>query len=147
MAQSSLDQINIVARDLDATVAFYRILGVQLRDPIRTEGGEAFHANSMPASGASLEADSERFARVWNRGWESEAELAGRIVIGLRVADRAAVDRLAEEVVRSGYRLLQPPYDAFWGARYAIVEDPDGIAVGLMSPADDAHRSPPPDFS
>ena len=27
-------------------------------------------------------------------------------------------------------------YDAFWGARYAIVEDPDGHTVGLMGPID-----------
>jgi uncharacterized glyoxalase superfamily protein PhnB len=39
---------------------------------------------------------------------------------------------------------LQPPWDAFWGARYAIVEDPDGIAVGLMSPISPDRRSPPP---
>jgi hypothetical protein len=40
---------------------------------------------------------------------------------------------------------LQPPYDAFWGARYAIVEDPDGIAVGLMSPISPDFKSVPPD--
>ena len=34
--------------------------------------------------------------------------------------------------------------DSFWGARYAIVEDPDGIAVGLMSPISAKHRAPPP---
>jgi uncharacterized glyoxalase superfamily protein PhnB len=39
---------------------------------------------------------------------------------------------------------LQAPFDAFWGARYAIVEDPDGIAVGLMSPISANRRSPPP---
>ena len=44
----------------------------------------------------------------------------------------------------AGYRGLQSPYDAFWGARYAMVEDPDGVAVGLMSPVTDEHRSPPP---
>jgi len=38
----------------------------------------------------------------------------------------------------------QAPYDAFWGARYAIVEDPDGNAVGLMSPIDPDRRTAPP---
>lgn len=143
---SSLDQINIVANDLHATVAFYRMLGVDLQTPIAAADGAPFHTSSKPAPGAVLEADSPRFARVWNQGWEGEERLAGRVVIGLRVADRAAVDRLAEEIVRAGYRALQPPFDAFWGARYAIVEDPDGIAVGIMSPADAEHRSPPPGF-
>jgi len=37
-----------------------------------------------------------------------------------------------------------PPYDAFWGSRFAVVTDPDGNAVGLMSPRDDAFRGPSP---
>ena len=41
-------------------------------------------------------------------------------------------------------RSQQPPFDAFWGARYAIVEDPDGNSVGLMSPVDPTRRSPMP---
>jgi hypothetical protein len=32
----------------------------------------------------------------------------------------------------------------FWGARYAIIEDPDGIAVGVMSPISADRKSPPP---
>ncbi len=143
---ATLDQINIVAGDVDATLAFYRMLGVDLADPVRTPAGEPFHVNSVSADGATLEADSTAFARVWNRGWQGEVELAGRVVIGLRVADRATVDRLVEMVVEAGRKVLQPAHDAFWGARYAIVEDPDGIAVGIMSPADEAHKSPPPGF-
>ena len=38
------------------------------------------------------------------------------------------------------------PSDAFQGARYAIVEDPDGNPVGLMSPIDAElrHLAAPP---
>ncbi len=43
-----------------------------------------------------------------------------------------------------GHRSLHPPSDGFWGARYAIVEDPDGRAVGLMSPVEDRYRSAVP---
>jgi hypothetical protein len=35
-------------------------------------------------------------------------------------------------------------YDAFWGARYAIVADPDGSDVGLMSPIDEQRQTWPP---
>ena len=45
----------------------------------------------------------------------------------------------------AGYPSQQEPYDTFWGSRYAILEDPDGNAVGLMSVPDPARRSPPPD--
>jgi len=144
MADARFDQVNIVAADLEATVAFYRRLGIDLHEPFRTAGGAPFHTSSRAAEGGLIEADSPAFAQVWNQGWRGESELAGRVVIGLRVADRGEVDRLYREATAAGGKGLQPPYDAFWGARYAIVEDPDGIAVGLMSPADEAHRSPPP---
>lgn len=36
------------------------------------------------------------------------------------------------------------PCDAFWGARFAVVADPDGRDVGLMSSSDAEHRSSPP---
>jgi uncharacterized glyoxalase superfamily protein PhnB len=45
----------------------------------------------------------------------------------------------------AGYKGLQAPFDAFWGARYAVVEDPNGIAVGLMSPSDPNRRYWPPE--
>jgi hypothetical protein len=42
----------------------------------------------------------------------------------------------------AGYAGQQAPFDAFFGARYAIVTDPDGNAVGIMSPRDPARQSP-----
>jgi uncharacterized glyoxalase superfamily protein PhnB len=138
------DQLNIVSADFDAALAFYRVLGVEIQEPARNAQGEPFHASHRPAQGAALEVDSPGFARIWNRGWADQAGLAGLILIGLRVEDRDSVDRLYEAAMRAGHQGLQPPCDGFWGARYAIVEDPDGRAVGLMSPVDDRYRSAPP---
>ena len=59
-------------------------------------------------------------------------------------ASRDAVDERYAELVAAGHPGRQPPYDTFWGARYAVVEDPDGNPVGLMSPVDPARRSAPP---
>ncbi len=144
MPSPVFDQLNLISDDLDATVRFYRQLGIKLGDPARTEAGEPFHASGPGGGGAQLEGDSSAFARVWNQGWQQEADLNGRVVVGLRVADRAEVDRLYGEIIAAGHKGLQPPFDAFWGARYAIVEDPNGLAVGLMSPRDGRHQAPPP---
>jgi uncharacterized glyoxalase superfamily protein PhnB len=143
---TKLDQLNIISADMEATLLFYRRLGIQMDDPARTVAGEPFHANSEGA-GASLEVDSPDFARAWNQGWKDEADLNGRVLVGLRVASRAEVDRLYAESTAAGHRGLHPPEDAFWGARFAIVEDPNGIAVGLMSPRDGPQRPPPPEFA
>jgi len=71
--------------------------------------------------------------------------LAGRTVIGFGVQARTDVDEIFRDMTDAGYRGLQEPHDAFWGSRYAIIEDPDGIAVGLMSPMSPDKKSPPPD--
>lgn len=66
-------------------------------------------------------------------------------MVGFGVGARENVDRLHGDMTAAGYRSLQVPYDAFWGARYAVIEDPDGIAVGLMSDISADRKSPPPD--
>ena len=146
MTATRFDQLNIVSNDLDATVAFYRRLGVAFGEPARTSAGAPFHANAR-SGGAALEGDSADFARFWNEGWKNEANLTGRILVGLRVAERSDVDRLYGEITAAGHKGLQQPTDGFWGARYAIVEDPNGIAVGLMSEATGPHGPPPPEFT
>jgi uncharacterized glyoxalase superfamily protein PhnB len=56
---------------------------------------------------------------------------------------RDAVDGRYDELTADGFPGRQAPYDAFWGARYAIVADPDGRDVGLMSPIDPDRRYTP----
>ena len=143
---AQVGQVNIVSDDLQATIAFYRRLGIAMGEPARTSAGEPFHTNSAGAEGALLEADSSTFARAWNAGWNDEPNLAGRVLLGVHVDSRAEVDRLFAELTAVGHRGLQEPYDAFWGARFAVVEDPNGVAVGLLSPRDGPHGPPPPEF-
>ena len=112
---------------------FLSRLGVSLTEPPKNKAGEFFHANGDVEGGLHLDLDSSAFAQVWNKGWSGRPDLVGRVVLGFRVSSRPAVDRVYAELTGAGHRGLQPPYDAFWGARYAVVEDPNGIAVGLMS--------------
>jgi uncharacterized glyoxalase superfamily protein PhnB len=142
MAGVRFNQINLVARDLDETLAFYRRLGLDIADEgvWRTQSG-AHHAKAGPDSEVDLEFDSQKLAHAYNAGFAAER---GRVVIGLALESREAVDLLWANLIAEGAQGLQPPFDAFWGARYAIVEDPDGNPVGLMSPIDPARRSPPP---
>ncbi|MCA9820984.1 MAG: VOC family protein [Dehalococcoidia bacterium] len=140
-----LDQVNIIGGDLEATLAFYRMLGLEIREERvwRTETG-AHHANAE-GEGIDLDFDSSRFAPHFNAAWAGHEDLAGRAIIGFRVSASDDVDARYATLTAAGYRGLQPPFDAFWGARYAIVEDPDGLAVGIMGPVEPARRSPPPE--
>ncbi|MGH6957943.1 MAG: VOC family protein, partial [Caulobacteraceae bacterium] len=119
----------------------YRLLGVEARDVWQGDNGQQ-HASGVSATvdGFTLEFDSTAMAAEWNRGWVGRADLAGRVVAGFEVADRSEVDRIYAKLTGEGHRGLQPPYDAVWGARYAVVEDPDGLALGLMSRVGEAQR-------
>lgn len=145
-----LGQLNIVSGDLDRSIAFYRLLGVETPDGQiwRTASG-AHHANGKAAAAGNaavgVDFDSPRLAGTWNAGWAGRGDLAGRIVLNFFTASRPAVDALHARLTAEGHRALQAPYDAFWGARYAVIEDPDGIAVGIMSPISGEYRSPPPE--
>ena len=45
----------------------------------------------------------------------------------------AKVDELYERAVEAGYEGEKPPWDAFWGQRYALLGDPDGVRVNLYA--------------
>lgn len=131
-----LDQVNLVVKDMEAMAAFYARLGLEM------QGGspewDPHHRSARAEGGLDLDLDSREFAAVWNRGWPAADSGA---VLGFRLPTRGAVDELYGQLTGDGYAGQQPPYDAFWGARYAVVQDPDGNAVGLMSPSDPEHRS------
>lgn len=140
-AGALLNQLNLVVRDVAASVAFYRLAGL----PIDAEPA-AFHVAVHFPNGFLLELDSTGFVGEWDTGWPGG--VGGNAVIGLAVDSRDEVDHRYRALTGAGHRGRQPPYDAFWGARYAIVEDPDGYPVGLMSPIDPVRKfwppSPPP---
>lgn len=132
-----LTQLNVIVKDMDATVAFYRRLGLQFdAEP------NAGHVEIYFANGFRLELDTATSTEKWNTGWR--AGTGGGNVIGFALESRESVDAIYNDLTAAGYRASQPPYDAFWGARYAVVDDPDGNGVGLMSPLDKARKFWPP---
>jgi catechol 2,3-dioxygenase-like lactoylglutathione lyase family enzyme len=136
----NLSQVNLIVRDMPRSLAFYRRLGLTI-----DEGSDRVwarhHASCRTPNGIRLEFDSEAFAHQW--GWQGSPG-AGMGVLFFDVPTREDVDRIFADLTQTGAKVHKPPEDAFWGQRYAIVEDPDGHAVGLMSPLDPARRFAPP---
>jgi hypothetical protein len=79
-----LDQLNLVARDIDATVAFYRLLELPIEDPGGDwpPGSGARHVEVGTHGGASLEFDNVRSAGVWHRGVRDAPEAVPVVVVG-----------------------------------------------------------------
>jgi uncharacterized glyoxalase superfamily protein PhnB len=142
-----LNQIDLVVRDMDATIAFYRALGVDIPESAiwRTPSG-IHHVDVTMPGGLTMHWDSPALAKVYNRGWREPTGMGTRGVLSFKVASRDDVDRIHQKLTALGHQSSQPPFDAFWGARYAIVEDPDGNHIGIMSDSDPARRGAPPEL-
>jgi predicted lactoylglutathione lyase len=134
----TFNQVNLIVRDMDKTLAFYRRLGLT----IEAEPG-AEHVGVTFPNGMSMDFDSVGFVPMWDSAWKGAT--GGSTVLGFSAASREAVDDLYATLTKDGYVGRQPPYDAFFGARYAMVEDPDGNPVGLMSPRDLERNTWPPE--
>jgi catechol 2,3-dioxygenase-like lactoylglutathione lyase family enzyme len=128
-------QVNLVVRDLARSLEFYRRLGwsAQPAGP---------HAAFIFDDGVRVELDEYEFAQTWNRA--ATAPPGGGSVLVLTVEPRDEVDALTQRLAEAGHPVVQRPYDAFWGSRVAVVADPDGHQIGLMSPIEEERRSWPP---
>lgn len=129
--------VHIFFRDLAATMDFYRRLGMVFEPWV-----EHF-ARAMLPNGQSFEFGSAELSRAYDPGWR-EPSGAGANALQFRLGSREAVDALFAELTGAGYHGHLPPIDAFWGCRYAEVDDPDGNIVGLQSPRDPDRAGPPP---
>ena len=121
-----LAQVNLIVSDLERSRRFYARLGWRFQ----MMGDQALIA-AVPG-GLLVALHLPEFTRTWNTGYEGVT--GGSVVLDVDVPDRETVDRLHAELVGDGHRSPQPPFDAFFGSRYSIIEDPDGNLIGLKSP-------------
>ena len=131
-----VDQLNVIVQDMDAAVDFYRRLGFEVPDTLPE--WQPHHRTVTSGDGFDVDLDSPDFAMTWggvDRG----------VVIGVRTSEREAVDERYEALTAAGYEVLKAPYDAFFGARIAVVRDRDGNTYAVMSPIDEAYRTASPE--
>src|ERR1700733_4339325 len=117
VAPVSLDQLNLVVSNVEASRAFYARLGLDFgdeRDPVWA----AHHVSALAGENAppvDVDLDSETFATKWDEGWPGGAG----IVLGFKVDTRQGVDELVAALAAAGATVQQHPYHPFWGAREA----------------------------
>jgi len=121
-----LNAIGIVASDVERSVAFYRLLGVEL-----SEIGEG-HLEAKLPSGIRLMLDSEDVIRSFRPDWTREA--GNQLALAFACSSPGEVDELYERVTSAGFDGEKEPWDAFWGQRYAQLSDPDGVPVDVFAP-------------
>lgn len=132
-----LDAIGIVTTDMPASLAFYRLLGLDV--PAGAES--APHVEVALPGGMRVLWDTEEVMRSFDPAWTRPAGGGERVGLAFRCAGPAQVDAVYEALTGAGHRGHLKPWDAVWGQRYAVVLDPDGTGVSLYADVD-ADRSP-----
>ena len=119
--------IGIVVADMDRTLAFYRMLGLEFTGEV--DGG---HVEAVLPGGSRLMFDTEEIMRSFDPSFESPPA-PGRISLAFECGSPGAVDETFAAVAAAGSQIHLEPFDAFWGQRYATVIDPDGNHIDLYA--------------
>lgn len=121
-----LDMIGLVVKDIGASLAFYRSVGIQVPDSFEGPYCEA----TLPG-GIRISWNTEELMKEMG-GWVPPA--GQRIGLAFLCESPAGVDAKFAELRSAGYESEKEPWDAFWGQRYAQIKDPDGNVVDLFAP-------------
>lgn len=121
-----LNAIGIVASDMDRSIRFYRLLGLDV-----PETPQEGHIDAFLANGVRLMLDSEDVVRSFRPEWSRTT--GNQIGIAIECSTAAEVDETYTRVVAAGFDGEKEPWDAFWGQRYAQLRDPDGVPVDLYA--------------
>ncbi len=124
-----LDVIGLVVKDMEQSLAFYRRLGLQT--PVKAD--QEPHVEVSLPGGLRLAFDTEETIRSFDTEWTPPSG-GDRMGLAFLLETPAEVDQVYDELTSLGYEGYKKPWDAFWGQRYAIILDPDGIGVSLFAP-------------
>jgi catechol 2,3-dioxygenase-like lactoylglutathione lyase family enzyme len=122
-----LNAIGIVVSDMERSIRFYRLLGLDVPDT----PGEG-HVDTFLPNGVRFMLDKEEVVRSFRPDW-TRAQ-GNQLALAFECDSPEQVDELYERVSAAGFTPEKEPWDAFWGQRYAQLQDPDGVPVDLYAP-------------
>ncbi|QYR19677.1 VOC family protein [Paenibacillus sp. sptzw28] len=121
-----LDMIGIIVKDMKRSLDFYRILGLEIPE----SANDDIHVEAQQ-SGFRLAFDTQETIKDVYGSWDEP--VGHRIELAFLCESREAVDELFRKITENGYNGHREPWDAFWGQRYAIVQDADGNLISLFA--------------
>ena len=123
-----LDLVGIVTGDIGASLGFYRRLGLEVPEGAQDEP----HVEAVTAGGLRVAWDTAELIGQIDPSW-SEPTGGHRIALAFLCPSPSEVDAKYAELAALGHGHKEP-WDAFWGKRYAVVNDPDGNPIDLFAP-------------
>lgn len=124
-----LDAIGMVVQDMARALAFYRELGLPIAPGAESEP----HVEATLPGGMRVLWDTVEVVRSFDPHWQP-ASGGNRMGLAFLCDTPAEVNSTYERLTSLGYHGHKPPWDAFWGQRYAVLHDPDGNGVDLFAP-------------
>jgi predicted lactoylglutathione lyase len=121
-----LNAIGIVVADMGRSIGFYRLLGVDV-----PETPDEGHVDTFLPNGVRFMLDTEEVIRSFKPDWTRET--GNQLAIAFECSSVSEVDELYRRAVDAGFHGEKEPWDAFWGQRYAQLQDPDGNGVDLYA--------------
>lgn len=122
-----IDAVGVASSNMAKTAEFYALLGFQFPE---FKADEDHLEPETPEGGVRLMIDSDKLLK----------EILGQApkpgnhsTFAIKYDSPAEVDAAAARVQAAGHKLMTEPWDAAWGQRYAIVEDPHGYKVDLFA--------------
>ena len=121
-----LNAIGIVVSDMARSIRFFRLLRVDVPET----PGEG-HIDTFLPNGVRFMLDSEEVVRSFRPDWQRET--GNQVGLAFECESPAQVDEVYAQVTAAGFHGEKEPWDAFWGQRYAQLQDPDGVPVDLYA--------------
>jgi catechol 2,3-dioxygenase-like lactoylglutathione lyase family enzyme len=121
-----LNAIGIAVSDMASSIRFYRLLGLEV-----PETPDEDHVDAFLPNGVRFMLDSEDVMRSFREHWTRQT--GNQIGLALECTSPAEVDETYARVTEAGFHGEKEPWDAFWGQRYAVLLDPDGVEVSLYA--------------
>jgi len=122
----NLDALGIVSKDIEKSIKFYEILGVNLK-----ETGGPDHYEGTTSSGVRIMLDSIALTKKLNPNWREP--IGCGVVLCFKQDSPENVDSAFLSITAAGFKGVKEPWDAFWGQRYSSVEDPDGNQIDIFA--------------
>ena len=124
------DSIELVVSDMEATIEFYRRLGLDIPEDAGSEG----HVAVELPGGVKIQFDTEEIMQSFS-DWTPPPTGGGhRVALAFECDSPSDVDAVFAQMIEYGAPSHLEPMDAFWGQRYATVLDPNGNPVDLFAP-------------
>jgi catechol 2,3-dioxygenase-like lactoylglutathione lyase family enzyme len=121
-----LNAIGIVASDMAESIRFYRLLGVDV-----PETPDEGHVDTFLPNGVRFMLDTEETLLSFRPDWKRET--GNQISLAFDCESPAEVDEIYTRLTEAGFHGEKEPWDAFWGQRYAQLQDPNGVPVDLYA--------------